>query len=211
MIKLYQNTCLCLGMYYFRKAFIIMAKENMEKLVSQPKATELINETNSPNLLTSSDDFRTLAQIIKDSRKAHGWTQREFASKLGITQATLCELEKSDSFKQRRPTKRIVLALFPYLDITFDRLITLADYDANDFEITANPSEPVAEKTLKELQMLSPEDLSIFSGIFDIMRDTKNKKALIRTMSFLKSISEGPDNKCYSKSLWERDLIISMP
>lgn len=196
-----------------------MAKENMNELVSQPNngryanalSTEPSFETNSPNQLNESDDFRTLAQIIKDSRKAHGWTQREFASKLGITQATLCELEKSDSIKQRRPTKRIILALFPYLDITFDRLTALADYDTEDFEINTNPSVSVAEKTLKELQMLSPEDLSIFSGIFDIMRDSKNKMALIRIMSFLKSISEGPENKSYSKSLWERDLIISMP
>ena len=119
-------------------------------------------------------------------------------------------MERSDKVKARRPTKRVVRALRPYVDIPFEQLVAMADYDLKEFEETKQPEDTLAEATLKEFQQLSPEDICTFSGIFDIMRDEKNKKAMAYVMELLRSITEGPANPSYEHSIWTRDLILGL-
>ena len=191
-----------------------MTNEKVKEMIIKPiNGENTFKKSSSPDNCSSfktTTDFRTIAQVIKDSRKAHGWTQREFAEKLGITQASLCLLEKSDETKSRRPTKRVIRALAPYVDIPLHILVGLADYDYEEFEEKIDSSSSDAEKVMHELQLLSPEDLTIFSGIFNIMRDAKSKTALRNIMVILNTISDGPNNELYAKSVWERDLLLAL-
>ena len=105
----------------------------MDKIESLPKDKNDMAENRKP-----------LSQLIRETRISLNISQRSFAKKLDITQAQLSRLESGTA---KKPNRRTLQALLPYLEgIPYEDLLAMAGYSV-DFTDESTVNE---EFTLEE-------------------------------------------------------------
>lgn len=108
-----------------------------------------------------------IGEKIRKLREQQGWTQRELAKKVNLSQSTIQDIEKNENKLRKLKTVDKFLDVF---DISFDFLFR--DY-LTAFPINSNSS--IDEQIKNELLKMDIKDLSIIYKIVDVI-DEHNKK-----------------------------------
>lgn len=108
-----------------------------------------------------------IGEKIRKLREQQGWTQRELAKKVNLSQSTIQDIEKNENKLRKLKTVDKFLDVF---DISFDFLFR--DY-LTAFPMNSNSS--IDEQIKNELLKMDIKDLSIIYKIVDVI-DEHNKK-----------------------------------
>lgn len=142
-------------------------------------------------------------------------SQRAFAKKLDITQAQLSRLENGTA---RKPNRRTLQALLPYLDmLSYEDLLAMAGYSVDFTEKPAEQksfslvSEDIEEST-GELKNVNPEFRAILKEVYKYLDDPKNLILLQKVLLLIKQIGES-DNDMSNETMkrkYLRDCMINI-
>lgn len=147
-------------------------------------------------------DIKSLSAIIKEARTSRGLTQREFAQKLDITQAQLCRLENSH---QPHPTKKTLLALRPYVNLSYSQLLVAAGYKdivTPDQEYSGLSNEVIdPTKIINDIFRTDPSFLEYLKDFsqYGTPENVNVLKLLIQTMRDAEMEVETPKNRGMKK------------
>lgn len=116
----------------------------------------------------------TIGERIKEQRENKGWSQKELAEKLGITQDSISLWEKN----RRIPNTPYIIELCKVFNISTDYLL---GYE-NDFGIKNN-QEPIQQiyspdekKLIETYRTLSAGKKKALFDMLDISTETQSKK-----------------------------------
>ena len=156
-----------------------------------------------------------LSQLIRETRISLNLSQRAFAKKLDITQAQLSRLENGTA---RKPNRRTLQALPPYLDmLSYEDLLAMAGYSVDFTEKPAEQksfslvSEDIEEST-GELKNVNPEFRAILKEVYKYLDDPKNLILLQKVLLLIKQIGES-DNDMSNETMkrkYLRDCMINI-
>lgn len=142
-------------------------------------------DENPKMVLPISKRGKPLSELIKEARNSRGMSQREFAKRLGITQAQLCRLENNPD---PHPTRKTLKALRPYVNLTYAQLLAAAGYkgavlDDEDYSSSMEEAiDPV--KVAEEIYRADPDFFEILKDFscYGTPENIMVLKAIIRTM-----------------------------
>lgn len=177
----------------------------MDKIESLPKDKNDMAENRKP-----------LSQLIRETRISLNISQRSFAKKLDITQAQLSRLESGTA---KKPNRRTLQALLPYLEgIPYEDLLAMAGYSV-DFtdESTVNEEftlreEDHVDKLAEEFENIKPELYDASKGLYKCLDDPKSLVLLQKIFYLVKQIGESQndiDNEMTRKR-YLRDCILNL-
>lgn len=185
--------------------FIQLGVKKVDKIESLPKDKNDMAENRKP-----------LSQLIRETRISLNISQRSFAKKLDITQAQLSRLESGTA---KKPNRRTLQALLPYLEgIPYEDLLAMAGYSV-DFtdESTVNEEftleeEDHVDKLAEEFENIKPELYDASKGLYKCLDDPKSLVLLQKIFYLVKQIGESQndiDNEMTRKR-YLRDCILNL-
>jgi len=71
--------------------------------------------------------MKKFSEILKHERISNGWTQQDFADKLGIPRSTYKNYETADEKYNRQPPIEIIREMAILLEVSVDYLFDLKD------------------------------------------------------------------------------------
>lgn len=158
---------------------------------------------------------KPLSYLIREARISLNLSQRTFAKQLGITQAQLSRLENGTA---RKPNRRTLQALFPYLtDITYEDLLAMTGYSV-DFTETPRETENsdlqsmVNDSLAEEFGNIKQELYEAASGLYQYLDDPKNMVLIQKIFGMIKIIGtlENVGDSEVMKYVYLRDCILNL-
>ena len=112
-----------------------------------------------------------LEKLISEKRKKGKLQQQQIANKVGVTNVTLCQAQSG----QKKLSREKLIRLATVLDVDYNELLKIMNYDMRDEYIMAFDKLVTANKNDCELFMLFAE----------VVGDSKNIKILKKVISLL--------------------------
>ncbi len=112
-----------------------------------------------------------LEKLISEKRKQGKLQQQQIANKVGVTNVTLCQAQSG----QKKLSREKLIRLATVLDVDYNELLKIMNYDMRDEYIMAFDKLVTANKNDCELFMLFAE----------VVGDSKNIKILKKVISLL--------------------------
>lgn len=156
-----------------------------------------------------------LSYLIREARISLNLSQRTFAKQLGITQAQLSRLENGTA---RKPNRRTLQALLPYLEgTTYEDLLAMTGYSidfteeserAEDSDMQSMVSDCLAE----EFRNIKPELFDAAKGLYQYLDDPKNLVLIQKIFGMIKTIgtTENVADSEVMKHVYLRDCILNL-
>lgn len=158
---------------------------------------------------------KPLSYLIREARISVNLSQRAFAKQLDITQAQLSRLESGTA---KKPNRRTLLALLPYLkETTYEDLLAMTGYsvdfmdksvDDNDVYTTSEEEDALAD----QFKNIKPELYESAKGIYQYLDASKNLVLIQKIFNLIKSIGTEEDitgNEAM-KQIYLRDCILNL-
>ena len=155
---------------------------------------------------------KPLSQRIREARISLNLSQRAFAKLIGITQAQLSRLENASA---KKPNRRTLQALLPYLDhISYGDLLAMAGY-SEDLTETADEDKELEEyehdELAEEFKIINPELFAAAQDLYKYLDEPKNMILLQKVFELIKQIGmEGGENNELTKKKYLRDCILNL-
>ena len=167
----------------------------------------------------AADTVRTrkpLSQLIREARISLNFSQRAFAKKLDMTQAQLSRLENGTA---KKPNRRTLQALWPYLKdtVSYEDLLAMSGYSVDlteestmdkDFMMLEDNTDELAE----EIKNVKPELYESSKDLYKYLDDPKNLVLLQKIFEMIKQIgiSEKASDNEIMKQKYLRDCILNI-
>jgi transcriptional regulator with XRE-family HTH domain len=108
----------------------------------------------------------TISERLRVARKEAGFTQREVADYIGVTESAYCGYETGK--RQPDPTKISTIALF--LNVTGDYLLGLVDNPRGYYGVTISDTDPQIDEIIKRCDGLTAQTLEKVKTYIDDLR-----------------------------------------
>lgn len=174
------------------------------------------NESLSKDKKDMVKNRKPLSQLIREARISLNISQRSFAKKLDITQAQLSRLENGTA---KKPNRRTLQALLPYLDeLSYEDLLAMAGYSV-DFmdestvkENFASQTEESMDELAEQFKCIKPELYDASKDLYKCLDDPKNLVLLQKIFGLITQIEESENNMGNetAKKRYLRDCILNL-
>lgn len=112
-----------------------------------------------------------LEKLINEKRKNGMLQQKHIANKVGLTNVTLCQAQSG----QKKLIREKLIRLATVLDIDYNELLKIMNYDMTDEYITA----------FEKLVAANKKDCELFMLLAEVVGDSQNVKILKKVISLL--------------------------
>lgn len=131
-----------------------------------------------------------LEKLISEKRKKGKLQQQQIANKVGVTNVTLCQAQSG----QKKLSREKLIRLATVLDVDYNELLKMMNYDMRDEYIMAFEKLVTANKNDSELFMLLAEvvgdsrNIEILKKVISLLvkADDKEKETLSNMLELLK-------------------------
>lgn len=112
-----------------------------------------------------------LEKLISEKRKKGKLQQQQIANKVGVTNVTLCQAQSG----QKKLSREKLIRLATVLDVDYNELLKIMNYDMRDEYIMAFDKLVTANKN----------DCELFMLLAEVVGDSKNIEILKKVISLL--------------------------
>ena len=132
-----------------------------------------------------------LEKLMNEKRKNGKLQQQQIANKVGVTNVTLCQAQSG----QKKLSREKLIRLATVLDVDYNELLKMMDYDMRDEYIMAFEKLVTANKNDCELFMLLAEvvgnskNIEVLKKVISLLvkADEKEKETLSNMLELLKN------------------------
>ena len=112
-----------------------------------------------------------LEKLINEKRKNGMLQQKQIANKVGVTNVTLCQAQSG----QKKLSREKMIRLATVLDVDYNELLKMMNYDMTDEYITA----------FEKLVATNKKDCELFMLLAEVVGDSQNIEILKKVISLL--------------------------
>lgn len=112
-----------------------------------------------------------LEKLINGKRKSGSLQQQQIAKKIGVTNVTLCQAQSG----QKKISREKIIRLATVLDVDYNELLKMMNYDMQDEYITA----------FEKLVAANKKDCEVFMLLAEVVGDSQNVEILKKVISLL--------------------------
>ena len=112
-----------------------------------------------------------LEKLISEKRKKGKLQQQQIANKVGVTNVTLCQAQSG----QKKLSREKLIRLATVLDVDYNELLKMMNYDMRDEYIMA----------FEKLVTANKNDCELFMLLAEVIGDSKNIEILKKVISLL--------------------------
>ena len=129
-----------------------------------------------------------LEKLINEKRKKGKLQQQQIANKVGVTNVTLCQAQSG----QKKLSREKLIRLATVLDVDYNELLKIMNYDMRDEYIMAFDKLVTANKNDCELFMLLAEvvgnsqNIEILKKVISLLVKADEKETLSNMLELLK-------------------------
>ena len=129
-----------------------------------------------------------LEKLISEKRKKGKLQQQQIANKVGVTNVTLCQAQSG----QKKLSREKLIRLATVLDVDYNELLKIMNYDMRDEYIMAFDKLVTANKNDCELFMLLAEvvgnsqNIEILKKVISLLVKADEKETLSNMLELLK-------------------------
>ena len=117
-----------------------------------------------------------LEKLISEKRKKGKLQQQQIANKVGVTNVTLCQAQSG----QKKLSREKLIRLATVLDVDYNELLKMMNYDMRDEYIMA----------FEKLVTANKNDCELFMLLAEVVGDSKNIEILKKVISLLVKADE---------------------
>ena len=117
-----------------------------------------------------------LEKLISEKRKKGKLQQQQIANKVGVTNVTLCQAQSG----QKKLSREKLIRLATVLDVDYNELLKMMNYDMRDEYIMA----------FEKLVTANKNDCELFMLLAEVIGDSKNIEILKKVISLLVKADE---------------------
>ena len=117
-----------------------------------------------------------LEKLISEKRKKGKLQQQQIANKVGVTNVTLCQAQSG----QKKLSREKLICLATVLDVDYNELLKMMNYDMRDEYIMA----------FEKLVTANKNDCELFMLLAEVIGDSKNIEILKKVISLLVKADE---------------------
>lgn len=117
-----------------------------------------------------------LEKLISEKRKKGKLQQQQIANKVGVTNLTLCQAQSG----QKKLSREKLIRLATVLDVDYNELLKMMNYDMRDEYIMA----------FEKLVTANKNDCELFMLLAEVIGDSKNIEILKKVISLLVKADE---------------------
>ena len=117
-----------------------------------------------------------LEKLMNEKRKKGKLQQQQIANKVGVTKVTLCQAQSG----QKKLSREKLIRLATVLDVNYNELLKMMNYDLRDEYIMAFDKLVTANKN----------DCELFMLLAEVVGDSKNIEILKKVISLLVKADE---------------------
>lgn len=117
-----------------------------------------------------------LEKLISEKRKKGKFQQQQIANKVGVTNVTLCQAQSG----QKKLSREKLIRIATVLDVDYNELLKMMNYDMRDEYIMA----------FEKLVTANKNDCELFMLLAEVIGDSKNIEILKKVISLLVKADE---------------------
>ena len=117
-----------------------------------------------------------LEKLMNEKRKKGKLQQQQIANKVGVTNVTLCQAQSG----QKKLSREKLIRLATVLDVDYNELLKMMNYDMRDEYIMA----------FEKLVTANKNDCELFMLLAEVVGDSKNIEILKKVISLLVKADE---------------------